>query len=171
MDFMLKGGVQWNKVPFPFLIMPAANLSYIMEDHTFSLIRNMEFPTDRYASFMMNWDINGKILNRIPLIRHLKWRESIGFNCLWGQLTDKNNPFLTDNTNDPVLFYFPGSFQADGTFSYASRVMIPRKPYFEVVAGLHNIFKFFHIQYVHRLNYIYPQTRRWGIRGSFRMTF
>lgn len=171
MDFMLKGGVQWNKVPFPFLIMPAANLSYIMEDHTFSLIRNMEFPTDRYASFMMNWDINGKILNRIPLIRHLKWRESIGFNCLWGQLTDKNNPFLTDNTNDPVLFYFPGSFQADGTFSYASRVMNPRKPYFEVVAGLHNIFKFFHIQYVHRLNYIYPQTRRWGIRGSFRMTF
>ena len=30
MDVMMKGGVQWNKVPFPLLIMPAANLSYII---------------------------------------------------------------------------------------------------------------------------------------------
>lgn len=171
MDFMLKGGVQWNKVPFPFLIMPAANLSYLMEDHTFSLIRNMEFPTDRYASMHMTWDMNGKILNRIPFLRHLKWRESIGFNCLWGQLTDKNNPFLARNKSDASLFYFPGSFQADGTFTYASRVMDSKVPYFEVVAGLHNIFKFFHIQYVHRLNYHYPNTRRWGVRGTLRVTF
>lgn len=171
MDFMLKGGVQWNKVPYPFLIMPAANLSYIMEEHTFSLIHNMEFPTDRYASLMMDWDMNGKILNRIPLIRRLKWRESIGINCLWGMLTDRNNPFLSANRTDPMLFYFPGYFQAGGTFCYASRVMNPRKPYVEVVAGLHNIFKFFHIQYVHRLNYRYPGQQRWGIRGTLRMTF
>lgn len=69
MDVTAKGGVQWNKVPFPLLIMPAANLSYIMEDNTFSLINNMEFLNDRYASLMWSWDLNGKIFNRIPLLK------------------------------------------------------------------------------------------------------
>ena len=40
-DTYLKGGIEWNKVPFPLLIMPAANLSYIKERETFALIDNM----------------------------------------------------------------------------------------------------------------------------------
>ncbi|MCI6555636.1 MAG: DUF5686 and carboxypeptidase regulatory-like domain-containing protein, partial [Prevotella sp.] len=77
-DTYLKAGAQWNKVPFPLLIMPAANLSYIVEDGTFNLINNMEFLNDRYASLDVSWDLNGKILNRIPLLKKLKWREYIG---------------------------------------------------------------------------------------------
>ena len=49
-DMFVKGGAQWNKVPFPLLIMPAANLSYILQRETFNLINNMEFLNDRYAS-------------------------------------------------------------------------------------------------------------------------
>ena len=37
-DMFVKGGAQWNKVPFPLLIMPAANLSYILQRETFNLI-------------------------------------------------------------------------------------------------------------------------------------
>ncbi len=170
-DMMLKGGVQWNRVPYPLLIMPAANLSYIMEDNTFNLINNMEFLNDRYASLMLSWDMNGKILNRIPLIRRLKWREFIGVNMLWGDLTNKNNPFLESNASDHRLFHFPGEFNRDGTFSYTSQVMNPKKPYVEVVAGIHNIFKLLHIEYVHRLNYIGPDTQKWGIRFMLRVTF
>ena len=170
-DAYVKGGVQWNKVPFPLLIMPAANLSYIMEDYTFNLIDNMEFLNDRYASLMLSWDLNGKILNRIPLIRKLKWREYIGVNVLWGTLTSKNNPYLDQNQNDPRLLYFPGEFQADGSFKSLSHVMDKDKPYVEVMAGIHNIFKIFHIEYVRRINYKYPGTQKWGIRGMFRLTF
>lgn len=170
MDFTLKGGVQWNKVPFPLLIMPAANLSYIMEDNTFNLIDNMEFLNDRYVSLMYSWDLNGKIFNRIPLLKKLKWREYIGCNVLWGTLSSKNNPFLDKNANDQRLLYFPGNWGEDG-FSYQSRVMDRKVPYVEVVAGIHNIFKIFHIEYVHRLNYIRPGTQKWGIRGMFRLTF
>ena len=170
-DAYIKGGVQWNKVPFPLLIMPAANLSYIMEDYTFNLIDNMEFLNDRYASLMLSWDLNGKILNRIPLIRKLKWREYIGVNVLWGTLTSKNNPYLDQNQNDPRLLYFPGEFQADGSFKSLSHVMDKDKPYVEVMAGIHNIFKIFHIEYVRRINYKYPGTQKWGIRGMFRLTF
>lgn len=171
-DTYVKGGIQWNKVPFPLLIMPAANLSYIKERETFSLIDNMEFMNDRFVSIMSGWDMNGKILNRIPLICKLKWREYIGFNMLWGTLTDKNNPFLAKNAGDSRLFYFPGEFRKDGTFKYQSRVMDKNKPYFEVVAGIHNIFKILHVEYVRRLNYLdNPDIDKWGIRIMLRMTF
>ena len=171
-DTYVKGGIQWNKVPFPLLIMPAANLSYIKERETFSLIDNMEFMNDRFVSIMSGWDMNGKILNRIPLIRKLKWREYIGFNMLWGTLTDKNNPFLAKNAGDSRLFYFPGEFRKDGTFKYQSRVMDKNKPYFEVVAGIHNIFKIFHVQFVHRLNYNnLPTAKKNDVRIMMRFTF
>lgn len=171
-DTQIKGGVQWNQVPFPLLIAPAANLSYVMEDNTFSLIDNMEFLNDRYVSAMFSWDMNGKILNRIPLIKKLKWREYLGCNVLWGTLTSKNNPFLEKNAYNSRLYYFPGHFNADGSYEYLSRVMDRKKPYVEVIAGIHNIFKLFHIEYVRRLNYLDdPDTQKWGIRFMFRMTF
>lgn len=172
MDFDLKGGVQWNKVPFPLLIMPAANLSYIKEDNMFELIDNMEFLNDRYASMMFSWDLNGKIFNRIPLLRKLKWREYIGCNVLWGMLSDKNNPYLPQNANSNRLLYFPGTFDAENNFKCTSGGMNKKTPYVEVVAGIHNIFKLVHIEYVRRLTYLDdPGTQKWGIRGMVRITF
>ena len=169
-DNDIRAGVQWNKVPFPLLIMPAANLSYIMEDNTFNLINNMEFLNDRFVSYMVSWDINGKILNRIPLIKKLKWREYIGCNVLWGMLSDKNNPYC--NPNDKNLFYFPGRFNSDGSYTAISHVMDKKVPYVETIVGIHNIFKLLHIEYVRRLTYIdRPGTSKWGIRFMFRATF
>ena len=70
------------------------------------MMKNMEFLTDRYAFGSVAWDMNGKLLNRIPLIKKLKWREYISVKGMWGTLTDKNNPFLernrADNTPLPV---------------------------------------------------------------------
>lgn len=169
-DATVKGGIQWNRVPYPLLIMPAANLSYIVEDNTFSLIDNMEFLNDRYVSAMVSWDMNGKILNRIPLIRKLKWREYFACNVLWGTLTSKNDPWK--NPGDSRLFYFPGRFNANGEYEYLSTVMDRKTPYVEVVAGIHNIFKVFHVEYVRRLTYLdRPGTDKWGIRFMFRVTF
>lgn len=171
-DTYLKGGVQWNKVPYPMLIMPPANLSYIKEDNMFELINNMEFLNDRYASLMLSWDMNGKIFNRIPLLKKLKWREYIACNVLWGTLTKKNNPFLERNATDGRLLHFPGHFNADGSYTYTSHAMDYKKPYVEVIAGIHNIFKIFHIEYVRRLTYTdTPGVDKWGIRGMFRITF
>lgn len=162
LDVTLKGGIQWNKVPFPLLIMPAANLSYIVEDETFNMINNMEFLNDRYASLDVSWDLNGKIFNRIPLIKKLKWREWLGVKVLWGTLTDKNNPALAANAGDPLLMQFP-----EGSY-----VMDPHRPYIELIAGIHNIFKIFHVQFVHRLNYNgLPTAKKNGVRLMMRFTF
>jgi hypothetical protein len=174
-DSYLKGGIQWNQVPYPLLIMPEANLSYIMEDYTFNLVNNMEFLNDRFASWMVSWDMNGKIFNRIPLIRRLKWREYFGCNVLWGTLSERNNPFLAQNAGSDRLFYFPGHFDEAGNFHYSSHIMDKNKPYVEVIVGIHNIFKLLHIEYVRRLTYIdgseYNGVHKWGIRFMARVTF
>lgn len=161
-DVQLRAGAQWDKVPFPLLIMPAANLSYVVQRGAFNLINNMEFLNDRYASVDLAWDMNGKIFNRIPLLKKLKWREYIGFKSLWGSLTDKNNPFLFQNMGDATLMYFPEG----------SHVMNPKRPYMELIVGVHNIFKLFHVQYVRRLNYNeLPTAHKQGVRLMMRMSF
>ncbi|CDD50582.1 putative uncharacterized protein [Bacteroides sp. CAG:875] len=171
-DTSIKGGIQWNKVPFPLLIMPAANLSYIIQNETFNLINNMEFLNDRYASLDVSWNLQGKIFNRIPLLKKLKWREFIGIKCLWVTLTDKNNPLLPQNANDSELMLFPGHYDAAGNFHTSSYVMDPKKPYVEVSAGIHNIFKLLHVEYVRRLNYNeLPTANKWGIRFMIRTVF
>ena len=171
-DAKLQGGVEWNKVPFPLLFMPAANLSYVIQTDMFGLIGNMEFPTDRYASLLLSWDMNGKLFNRIPLLRKLKWREFFACNVLWGMLSDRNNPALDRNFADSRLLYFPGDFGPDGSFSPLSRVMEPRRPYVEAIAGIHNIFKLLHVEYVRRLTYVGdPSVRRSGVRLMLRVTF
>ena len=171
-DTHLKGGIQWNKVPFPLLIMPAANLSYITQDGTFNLINNMEFLNDRYASLDVSWNMQGKLFNRIPLLKKLKWREFIGVKCLWGDLTDKNNPFLAENANDKMLMKFPGHYRENGVYDYSSHVMDRKKPYVEVSVGIHNIFKLLHVEYVRRLNYNeLPTANKWGIRLMIRTVF
>ena len=163
-DMFVKGGAQWNKVPFPLLIMPAANLSYILQRETFNLINNMEFLNDRYASLDVSWDLNGKIFNRIPLLKKLKWREAIGFKMLYGHLTDKNNPMK--HPGDSELFLFP---TRDGRPT--SFVMDPKTPYMECSVGIHNIFKILHIDYVRRLNYLdHPDANKWGVRFMVMMT-
>lgn len=162
LDVSLKGGVQWSQVPYPLLIHPAANQSYIILPETFNLINTMEFLNDRFASLMVSWDLNGKIFNRIPLLKRLHWREYIGIRMLWGELSDKNNPYLEQNRGNKKLMHFP-----DGT-----SIMDPNRPYAELVLGVHNIFKFFHVEYVRRLAYNdLPTSPKWGMRYVIAFSF
>ena len=163
-DCSVKAGAEWNTVPFPLLILPEANLSYITQRETFNLINNMEFLNDRYASMSLSYDMNGKLFNRIPLIKNLKWREMFRVRALWGTLTDKNNPF---KSNNPDLFRFP---TRDGKFT--SFVMDPKVPYVEASVGIYNIFKLLHVEYVHRFTYRdNPGINKNGIRFMVLMVF
>ena len=143
----LKGGIQWNKVPFPMLFTPSSNLSYFtqFDRWSFNLLRNMEFLNDRYVSLTLNWNLDGKIFNRIPLLKKLKWRENLGFKMIYGKLSDKNNPYI--NPNDEFLYRFPTRNGEPTSF------VMGDAPYMEFSAGISNIFKIFKVQYVRRLNY------------------
>lgn len=162
LEINVKGGVQWSQVPFPLLIAPAASMSYIWQPETFELINNMEFLNDKYASAILEWDLNGKLFNRIPLLKHLQWRELIGFNVLYGGLSNKNNPYLEENMNNSRLMYFPEGCS----------IMDTKKPYMEFRVGIHNIFKLLQVEYVRRLNYLnLPTANKHSVRFGFRMTF
>ena len=161
-DLYTRGGVQWSQVPFPLLCMPAANMSLFSQKRSFNMMSSMEFLNDRFWSVDMNWDMHGKLLNRIPLIKRLRWREYIGAKMLWGGLSDKNNPLLESNANSRILMQFPEG----------SRVMNPHEPYWELSAGVRGIFRFFQIEYVRRMNYNPPtQGHKNGVRLGFTMMF
>ena len=161
LDFHAIGQAQWNKVPFPMLILPPINLSYFEQETTISLMKDWEFLNDRQVFWALSWDMNGKLLNRIPLIKKLKWREWFAIKGVWGHLTDKNNPYLEKNQGDGRLFKFPKN----------SHVMNDT-PYWECVAVVHNIFKFFSVEYVRRLTYLNNNNiDKWGIRFGFMMSF
>ncbi len=157
-DLYASGAMQWNKVPFPLLITPPTCISYVEQEGTLNMLRNMEFFMDRRVFWSVSWNMNGKIFNRIPLFKKLKLREYLAFRGVWGTLTDKNNPLL--NTGDDMLYQFPeGSYAIDGS-----------KPYMEVAVGIRNILKVFGVDYVRRLNYFdHPGVKKNGVR--FNLTF
>ena len=161
-DTRLRLGIQWNQVPWPLLPMPQANLSYVISPQLFNMINNMEFLNDRFASVQFTWEMGGKILNRIPLLRKMKLREILEFKGLWGTLSKKNNPFLPENAGSSKLMVFPeNSFTMDG-----------KVPYWEYAVGVQNILSLIQIQYVHRINYMnLPTATRHGIRFVITPTF
>ena len=179
---------QWNTVPFQLLGLPRSNVSYVRSDNTFALVRNMEFLNDRSFTAMYRWDLNGKIFNRIPLLKKAKLRENIGINLMWGYLTDKNNPYRFNDSSrypdleskmaDPgynFLYNMPGEWVKgeNGKMEYQTipQVMNSWKPYVEVNVGIHNIFKFFSVDYNHRLTYNRHDTQKWGLRFAFEASF
>lgn len=149
-DMRVKGGLVWNRVPVMLLQTAPANLSYITRHGTFSLVGDMEYLMDRYAVGHLTWDLNGKLFNRLPVLRLLKWREFVGVRTLWGTLSQRNSQPL------PV----------------GSTALDPHKPYVELVAGVHNVLRFFHIEYVQRLTYTHTEVgERQGIRFKASVKF
>lgn len=155
-DIILKAGKVWTKVPYPLLILPNANLSYTIQPEAYTNMNAMEFINDEYASWDVTYYMNGLLLNRIPLIKKLKWREVFCFRGLWGHLSDKNNPAKSTG-----LFAFP-----EGSLT------LGKAPYMEASVGIENIFKFLRLDYVWRLNYRdNPDIQTHGVRCTMRIQF
>ena len=152
----------WNQAPFTMLILPNANLSYTIQEGSYSLMSPMEFVLDSYASWDITYFANGILFNRIPWIKMLRIREVLSFKGFFGNLSDKNNPLLTEQ--NPNLWRFPGE--------NVVYVMDPRRPYMEFGAGLDNIFKILRIEYVWRLTYREHQNvAKGGVRIALHFSF
>lgn len=157
-DALVKAGKVWDQVPFPLLIMPNTNQSLTIQPEAFHMMRALEFVADEYININATYYLKGWILNRIPLVRYLKFREVVSFNGLYGRLTDKNNPALPGNSH---LFIFP-----EGTSG------LSRQPYMEASFGLENIFKILRVDYYRRLTYLdNPNIRKSGFRIALRFSF
>lgn len=129
-----------------------------IQPESYTNMNALEFINDEYASWDITYYMNGNLLNRLPLVKKLKWREVFCFRGLWGHLTDKNNPAKSGSEG---LFCFPACTYEMG-----------RAPYMEASAGIENIFNFLRIDYVWRLNYRnHPDIQKSGIRMTMALSF
>lgn len=148
-NVIVRAGKVWSKDPFPLLIIPNANLSYLVQYDTYSMMNATEFINDRYVSWDLNYNMNGFLLNRIPLIQYLKLREILSFRGMYGGLDDRNNPVYSNG-----LYTFPA-----GTYTMG------KNPYMEAGVGVENIFKVLRIDYVWRMTYLnHPNIDKTGLR-------
>jgi hypothetical protein len=155
-DACLKAGKIWDKAPFPLLILPNTNQSITIQPETFHLMNALEFVADRYVSLDATYYLKGWILNRLPLINLLQLREVVSFSAIYGDLSARNNPTVTNH-----LFLLP-----ENTYPLAG------KPYMEFSVGLENIFRMLQVNYYRRLSYLdHPGISRNGFRIALRFSF
>lgn len=84
------GGKTFGKVPITLLSPIPANQTYWLTKNTFSLMNYYDFVTDTYISGHFEQHFNGFVLNRIPLIKHLKLRSLVTFKTVYGTISDEN---------------------------------------------------------------------------------
>jgi len=161
-DIMIQGRYTFGKVPFPLLSTAPANQTYSYQYYAFNLMNFSEFVSDHSVSVFFDHSFYGFFLNKIPLIRKLKWRESISFKMIAGGLRQENNPAVQSD-----LYQFPLN-ESGVPYTYA----LQKTPYMEVGVGISNIFKVIRLDAVRRLNYLNnPDVSKYGIRASFVFDF
>lgn len=157
-DTKLSAGMVWDKVPFPLLYLPACSQSILYQKEVFHQMIPFEFVCDKYVTLDFTWRLKGAILDNIPGIKYLKWREVLTFNGIYGGLAAKNDPAL----NPEGLFAFP-----QGTRALSSKM-----PYMEVGVGIENIFRILSVHYFRRLSYLdTPGCKKNGFRIGLHVDF
>lgn len=150
-DYILSYGKTWNPVPYPLLELHGGNETYIFDLYAYNSMNYYEFVSDEYASATISHHFDGFFLNRIPLMRKLKWREVVGAKALIGRVNDTNRDLLI----------FPEHLYS-----------LNRGPYLEATTGIENIFKIFRVDAVWRLSYLdNPKAVPFSIKASMQFTF
>jgi len=160
-DVSSEGGVIAGKVPFPLMDIHHANQSYALQLQSYNLMNFQEFVSDHYAAINVDQNFNGFFFNKIPLLKKLKWRETISYKVLWGGVRSQNDP-----ARDPALLQYP---ERNGVpFTYT----LNNGPYQEGSIGIGNIFKVLRLDYVKRFSYLdHPDVAGSGIRALVLLQF
>lgn len=148
-SYQVNMGHVFNPVPFTLLTSHIGNEQFVYTNIAFNTMDFFEFVSETHASLKYEHFFDGFILNKIPLIRKLKWRLVATGNVLFGgvsQATLNQQTLIDENGND-----LPGF-----------NVLEPGRPFAEVGIGIENIFRLFRIDYVRRLTYL----DRDGVRNS-----
>jgi hypothetical protein len=148
-DFTIEGGKIWGAVPYPLMELHGGNETYIYDPLAFNMMNYYEFASDEFVSAALFHHFEGLFLNKIPLLRKLKWREVATIKGVWGTVSEKNRKTLI----------FPSTLSA-----------LDRGPYMEASLGVENIFKIFRIDAFWRLNYQLPRAiDNFGVKFGFQL--
>lgn len=149
--YYVEAGKTFNTVPYPYLDLPFANQLVIMDEYAFNLMNFLEYASDQYVSVHLEQHIEGLLLDRIPLINKLKWRNFVFAKAYFGTISDANF-----NSN----YLFPKNLNKIND------------PYCEVGFGIENIFKISRIDFIWRMTDIYnPGVYYFIVKPSFKFSF
>lgn len=148
-DYVLEGGKIWGVVPYPLMELHGGNQTYIYDYLAFNMMKYYEFTSDQFVSLSLFHHFEGLFLNKVPLLRKLKWREVVTLKTVWGTVNEKNRGELI----------FPATLSA-----------LDKGPYAEASAGVENIFKVFRVDAFWRLNYQLPRAiDNFGFKFGFQL--
>jgi len=148
--YILDAGQVYGTVPYPLLKLHEGNETYGFDRHAFNMMNYYEFASDRYVSLYAEHHFQGLFLNKIPLMRKLKWREVVAAKGLIGDLS---------NRHKSIMDFPEGLYQVND-------------PYFEASVGIENIFKIFRVDAMWRLSYLdHDDIEKFGIRVLVQFVF
>lgn len=146
----LEAGKFWGNLPYPLLQLHQGNETFFYDESAFNTMNFFEFVSDEWVSTSLSYHLEGLLLNKIPLIRKLKWREVVSAKAVIGQLDEANADELLIPSTTFALQY----------------------PFVEAAVGIENIFTFFRIDALYRLSYLdNPDIVRFGIRAKLQVEF
>lgn len=153
--YAFTSGQIFSTIPYPLLKVHIGNETFFSATNAYNLMNELEFVSDRYLSLNYQHYFEGFILNRIPLMKRLKWRLVATGNILFGDVTEANRAIIPDIDKEGE------SVPAFGSLSFD-------KPYIEVGYGIENILKFIRVDAYHRLTYLdKPDISRFGVKINF----
>ncbi len=148
-DFTIEGGKIWGKVPYLLMELHGGNETYLYDYLAFNMMNYYEFTSDQFISAGIFHHFEGLFLNKIPLLRKLKWREVVTCKAIMGSVNDKNRNTLI----------FPTTLKD-----------LSKGPYVEASVGVENIFKVFRVDLFYRATYQFQnQAKNIGLRFGFQL--
>jgi hypothetical protein len=189
-DMQFEGGYMIGEVPFPLLFVHRGNQTFFQDPNTFNLMNWFEFVSDRYVALDYYHHFNGALFNKIPFLRKLKWRETVGVKGVWGSVNSRNNPVSGGfNGDSERIFDFPvrpmldkdGDPITDPNGNVMTEQVthtLEAMPYLEASFGIENIFKIISVDAIKRFTHLNNPNvpsigpgRGWGVRIRFAIRF
>lgn len=157
--YSVTGSKIFSKLPYPLLNILPGNETFIRSSSTYNLMNFFEFVTDETLEASYSQHFDGFLLNRIPLMKKLKWRMVAGAKAAWGNFSYRNSEIIPEENNM-------------GEQVTKFRTLTNTMPYVEVSYGIENILKFIRIDAIHRLTYLdNPGAKKFGVKGSLYFSF
>lgn len=149
-------GKIFGNLPYPLLMMHQGNETFFYDESSYNTMNFFEFVSDEWASLWVSYHAEGLFLNKIPLMRKLKWREVASAKAVVGNYDLRNDDLLARDFN----------------FDGRPDIFTLTKPFVEAAVGVENIFKVLRIDFIWRLSYLNnPNIVRYGLRAKLQFDF
>ncbi len=148
-------GAIFGTAAYPFLKVHEGNQSYWLQLNTFNKMDFFEFISDQYVTALIENHWDGFFLDRIPLMKKLKWRLVTTGRAAYGRISDRHLQEM----------YLPDFTKRFGN-----------TPYVEVSMGIENILKVGRVDVFWRLTHTDPahalgHIENFGVRARYAINF